>query len=367
MNNSDSKIKDNYLAHGLCINCKEESGEYTYCSSGTKLTVYDEFKDIMPPGTIDQYDCVEVRFKNNHKDFYKICGNLILSPGDIVAVEAVPGHDVGIVSLCGPSVFRQMKRKNADPKNPDIRKIYRKAKPTDIEKWYASIEREIHTLKRTRDIIEELKLNMKLNDVEYQGDGTKAIFYYTAEDRVDFRILIKMLADEFRIRIEMRQIGARQESAKLGGIGSCGRELCCSTYIHHFQSVSTNTARVQQLSLNPQKLAGQCGKLKCCLNYELPIYNEILKLFPDSHIPLKTKKGKAYHHKSDIFKELMWYSYENDAGSLMAIPIENVKKVLQLNKKGNFPENLEDFAISQENKFDDDTVSAKEDISKLAD
>jgi len=355
------------MAHGLCMKCKDESNAYTYCSSGSKLTVYDEFRDIMPPGRINRYDCVEVRFKNNHKDFYRICGNLSLSPGDIVAVEAVPGHDVGIVSLSGPSVFRQMKRKNVDPKNLEIRKIYRKAKPTDIEKWYASIERELPTMKRTKAIIEQLKLEMKLNDVEFQGDGTKAIFYYTAEDRVDFRTLIKMLADEFKIRIEMRQIGARQESAKLGGIGSCGRELCCSTYIHHFQSVSTNTARVQQLSLNPQKLAGQCGKLKCCLNYELPIYNDILKSFPDASMPLKTKKGRAFHHKSDIFKELMWYNYENDAGNLMAIPVENVKKVMRLNKKGKFPENLEDFAISKENKIDDDSVSSKEDLSKLAD
>lgn len=367
MDNSEKKIADNYLAHGLCINCKEKSEEYTYCSSGTKLTVYDEFKDIMPPGKISRYDFVEVRFKNNHKDFYKICGNVDLYAGNIVAVEAVPGHDIGIVSLSGPSVIRQMKRKNIDTGNPDIRKIYRKAKPTDIEKWHSSIERELPTMSRSKAIIEELKLNMKLNDVEFQGDGTKAIFYYTAEGRVDFRTLIKMLADEFKIRIEMRQIGARQESAKLGGIGSCGRELCCSSYIHHFQSVSTNTARIQQLSLNPQKLAGQCGKLKCCLNYELPIYNEILKTFPDASIPLKSKKGKAYYHKSDIFKELMWYNYENDGGNLMAIPIRNVKKVLEMNKKGKFPENLEDFAISQENKLDDDSVSAKEDISKMAD
>lgn len=367
MNSSDKKNIDNYLAHGLCINCKDKNKTYTYCSTGSKLTVYDEFKNIMPPGKINQYDCVEVRFKNNHKDFYRICGNLSLSPGDIVAVEAVPGHDIGIVSLSGPAVLRQMKRKNVDPNSSEIKKIYRKAKPIDIQKWYASIEREIPTMKRTKEIIEQLKLEMKLNDVEFQGDGTKAIFYYTADDRVDFRTLIKILADEFKIRIEMRQIGARQESAKIGGIGSCGRELCCSTYIHNFQSVSTNTARVQQLSLNPTKLAGQCGKLKCCLNYELPIYEEVLKNFPDASIPLKTQKGNAIHHKSNIFKELMWYNYENDAGNLMAIPVENVWKIMQLNEEGKLPKNLEDFAISKENKFDDDSVSAKEDISKLAD
>ncbi len=364
MDNSKHKIQDNYLARGL-LNTKNGENTYSYFPSATKLTVYDEFKDIMPPGGCKNFDCVEVRFKNDHKDFYKICGNLLLEIGDIVAVEAVPGHDIGIVSLVGPTVFRQMQRKKINPQSPDIRKIYRKAKPADIEKWYASIDREMPTLKRTKEHIKRLNLNMKLNDVEFQGDGTRAIFYYTAEDRVDFRTLIKLLAEEFKIRVEMRQIGARQETAKLGGIGSCGRELCCATCVHNFKSVSTNAARTQQLSLNPQKLAGQCGKLKCCLNYELPVYAETLKSFPSSFTPLKSKKGTAVHHKSDIFKELMWYNYENDRGNLMAFPIENVKKILQMNKKGKLLENLEDFAISKENNTDDTLI--KEDISKLAD
>lgn len=365
------KIEDchipNFTARGLCVKQKHNTSEIAYCAGSCKVAVHPTFSNISNPGSALDFDCIEVRFKNNHKDFFRICGNTELVPGDIVAVEASPGHDIGIVSLAGPEVMRQMKRKKSNWSDPQLKKVYRKAKPADVEKWFQAIERELATMRRTTAIIKELKLNMKLNDVEFQGDGTKAIFSYTAEDRVDFRELIKMLADEFKIRIEMRQIGARQESGKLGGIGTCGRELCCSTYINQFQSVNTNSARVQQLSLNPQKLAGLCGKLKCCLNYETAAYQEILRLFPDNNIPLKTKKGLAYHHKSDIFKKLMWYSYANQPGNLMALDISNVDKVQKMNKAGQTPENLEDFAISLENKMEDDIVLGKDEISKLSD
>lgn len=355
-----------YEARGICIRQKDHSSEFHYCVGSCKAPVSSAFSDLSDVGTALAFECVEVRFKNNHKEFFKVCGVNDFKIGDIVAVEASPGHDLGIISLAGPEVLRQMKRKKANPTDPQIKKVYRKARPADIEKWHQSIEREHETMRRTLAIIAELKLHMKLNDVEFQGDGTKAIFYYTAEDRVDFRELIKILADEFRIRIEMRQIGARQESGKLGGIGTCGRELCCSSFIHQFQSVTTHAARIQQLSLNPQKLAGLCGKLKCCLNYEAPVYQEILKSFPESH-PLKSKKGIAYHQKSDIFRNLMWYSYANAPGSLMALHIDGVAKVQKMNKSNQFPETLEEFAVTLENKMEDDSIVGKDDLSKLAD
>jgi cell fate regulator YaaT (PSP1 superfamily) len=365
------KIEDchipNFVARGLCVQQKDNISDIKFSPGCCKLPAETAFGGIKNMGNALQFDCVEVRFKNNHKDFFRLNSGLNVELNDIVAVEASPGHDIGIISLVGPEVMRQMKRKKASYDDTQMKKVYRKAKPADIEKWYQAIEREYSTMRRTIAIIRELNLNMKLNDVEFQGDNTKAIFYYTAEDRVDFRELIKIMADEFKIRIEMRQIGARQESGKLGGIGSCGRELCCSTFIHQFQSVTTNAARVQQLSLNPQKLAGICGKLKCCLNYETPVYVEILKTFPDQNVALKTKQGLATHVKSDIFKKLMWYSYTNSPGSLMALTIENVEKVQKMNKNNQIPDNLEDFAISLENKVEDDGVVGKDDISKLAD
>lgn len=357
----------NFVARGLCVHQKDNVSEMNFSSGCCKVSAETAFNGIKNMGAALQFDCVEVRFKNNHKDFFRLSQGLTVVAGDAVAVEASPGHDIGIVSLAGPEVLRQMKRKKANPEDPQMKKVYRKAKPADVEKWYQAIEREFSTMRRAISIIRELNLNMKLNDVEFQGDNTKAIFYYTADDRVDFRELIKILADEFKIRIEMRQIGARQESGKLGGIGTCGRELCCCTYIHQFQSVTTNAARIQQLSLNPQKLAGICGKLKCCLNFETPVYQEILKSFPDHNVGLKTKKGFATHVKSDIFKKLMWYSYTNSPGNLMAVPVENVDKVQKMNKNNQIPDNLEDFAISLENKMEDDRVVGKDDISKLAD
>lgn len=307
----------------------------------------------------------EVRFKNNRKEFFEICHDMKLNVGDIVAVEGNPGHDIGIITASGYLAVRQMIQKNIDPQKHEIRKIFRKAKISDIQRWMMSIDSEHSTLKRTRKIIRELKLDMKLNDVEYQGDGTKAIFFYTADDRVDFRELIKVLAREFRIRVEMKQIGARQESARLGGIGPCGRELCCSAWIYNFQSVSTQSARTQQIVLNPQKLAGQCTKLKCCLNYEYPVYAEALKKFPDSNINLKTKKGTGIHIKSDIFRNLMWYTYTDDRSSILGLSTESVRQIIEQNKKGVFPPNLEDFAKMTDGNIDMENAVDQEDIKKM--
>ena len=309
-----------------------------------KLDSYDWLSDI---NFVDQkrfFNIVEVRFKNNRKDFYRVPDNEIFRVGDIVAVESSPGHDIGIVSLSGEIVRLQMKKKDIDLSNPYFKKIYRKARTSDIEKWTQASALEIPTMIGTRKAVMELGLEMKINDVEYQGDKTKAIFYYTAEGRVDFRELIKILAEKYSVRIEMKQIGVRQESSRLGGIGSCGRELCCSSWLTDFKSVSTVTARNQQLSMNPQKLAGQCGKLKCCLNYEVDDYIETLKEFPSSSIPLKTKKGKAYFVKSEVFKKIMWYAYAGESNNMMAIPIDKVEYIIEQNKKDKLPVELEKYA-----------------------
>ena len=263
-----------------------------------KLSSYDWLSDYADPLTKSEFNVVEVRFKNGRKDFFTFPSEMTLKKGEVVAVETSPGHDIGIITLVGELVRVQMKRKKVDPEKNDLKRIFRHARATDIEKWLDVIEMENPTMLKSRSIAIDLDLAMKINDVEYQGDKTKAIFYYTANERVDFRELIRKLADTFKVRIEMKQIGVRQEAAKVGGIGPCGRELCCSSYMSDFCSVSTSSARIQQLSLNPQKLAGQCGKLKCCLNYEVDDYIETLKEFPDSSVPLNTKKGKAYYIKS---------------------------------------------------------------------
>lgn len=275
-----------------------------------------------------------------------------LVAGDIIAVEASPGHDIGIVTLTGETARLQMKKKKVDPNAPECKKVYRRARPSDIEKWISSVHNEEIVLQKTKKISRELNLEMKMNDVEYQGDGTKATFYYTAEERVDFRELIKILAEQFGVRIEMRQIGMRQEASNLGGMGTCGRELCCSTWLFEFRSVTTTSARVQQLSINPQKLAGQCGKLKCCLNYEYECYVDAMKGFPDTNIILKTKKGEAQFQKTDVFRQLMWYSYVDDYSNIMAIPVDKVKKIIEDNTKNILPEKLEDFAQTKEKKVD---------------
>jgi len=309
-----------------------------------KLSAYDWLSDYEDPSVKADFNYVEVRFKNGRKDFYSFSDDMILKKGEVVAVEASPGHDIGIVTLAGEIVRIQMKRKQVDPKRRDIKRVFRHARAADIEKWLDILELENPTMLKSRSLAANLNLNMKINDVEYQGDKTKAVFYYTANDRVDFRELIRSLADAFKVRIEMKQIGVRQEAAKVGGIGPCGRELCCSSYMSSFSSVSTNSARIQQLSLNPQKLAGQCGKLKCCLNYEVDDYIDTLKDFPSSSIPLKTKKGKAYFVKNEVFKKTMWYAYAGEANNMMAIPIDKVKFIMEQNKKGKFPEELEEFA-----------------------
>ena len=261
--------------------------------------------------------------------------------GDVVAVEASPGHDIGVVSLGGELVNLQLKKKGVSPTAPDMKKIYRKARQADIDKWKEAQALEEPTMHRSRTLAVALGLQMKISDVEYQGDKTKAIFFYTADDRVDFRELIKKYAEEFRVRIEMRQIGARQEASRLGGIGSCGRELCCSTWLTDFRSVSTSAARYQQLSLNPLKLAGQCGKLKCCLNYELDSYLDAIKDFPDvTGIRLKTAKGDAVHQKTDIFRRMMWFSYLDQLGTFLPMTVDRVKEIIEMNKQGEVPVDL---------------------------
>jgi cell fate regulator YaaT (PSP1 superfamily) len=333
--------------------CRLKAEEYSVGSnvlrhSQCKLDSFNWLKDYHDTAYEGELKVAEIRFKNDRKDFYSYPTELELIEGELVAVETAIGHDIGIVTMVGSLVEKQRKRKGSNCPVSELKKIYRRARVADVEKFLESTRQEERTLYRSREIALNLNLDMKLNDIEYQGDRTKAIFYYTADGRVDFRELIKKLAEEFHIRVEMRQIGFRQESAKLGGIGSCGRELCCSSWITNFQSVTTNVARIQQLSPNPQKLAGQCGKLKCCLNYEYDTYVDALKSFPDNHINLKTKKGEAFYQKSDIFKGLMWYSYVFDRGNMLAIPAEKVKEIIDMNNKGKFPEQLEDYAFSKE-------------------
>ncbi len=304
-----------------------------------RLHVFDWLSNVRMPLTRIP-DIVEVRFKYDRKDFFRNENQLPLKRGDIVAVEAQAGHDIGIVTLTGELVYRQL-NKLSIPLDADFKIVYRKAKPNDIQKWIKAIKREEEVFVRAKEIIEHMGLNMKLDTVEFQGDGTKAIFYYTAEKRVDFRELIKVYASEFHIRVEMKQIGTRQEAAKLGGIGSCGRELCCITWKKKFVSVTTNAARFQELSLNPAKLAGLCGKLKCCLNYELDAYLEARKEFPDTSIPLQTKEGTAYFQKSDVFKGILWYSFDpENSVNMTPVPIERVEKIIEMNKKGILPDSL---------------------------
>lgn len=303
-----------------------------------KLDVYDWLKEINCSSTQNRF--IEVRFKNTRKDIYENVNDLKLEKGDIVAVEASPGHDVGVVSLTGELVELQMKKNNISVKG-DFKKIYRKARQADIEKWKEAVSLEMKTMLRTREIARYLGLEMKIGDVEYQGDNTKAVFYYIAEERVDFRELIKIMADEFKIRIEMKQIGARQEAGRIGGIGPCGRELCCTTWMSNFSSVSTNAARCQELSLNPQKLAGQCSKLKCCLNYELSIYMDARNQFPKKSINLLTSQGEARHIKNDIFKQLMYFEVNiNQVNVIRAIPVSKVNEIIKKNKTGEIVDSI---------------------------
>jgi len=306
-----------------------------------KLTVFDWLGNMSLPEGQRSFDIVEVRFKNSRKEFFRNTNNLTLHVGDAIAVEATSGHDMGTVSLTGELVRLQLKKRNVNFDSDEIKKVYRKAKQSDIDKWREAQALETNTMYRARTIALKLGLEMKLSDVEFQGDKSKAVFYYTADARVDFRELIKVLADEFKVRIEMRQIGARQEASRLGGIGSCGRELCCSTWLTDFRTVNTSAARYQQLSLNPLKLAGQCGKLKCCLNYELDSYVDALKEFPDMDgKKLLTKKGDAFLQKTDIFKRMMWFSYRSEPGVFIPMDVKAVHAILEANAKGESPDAL---------------------------
>lgn len=303
-----------------------------------KLNSYD-WLEGMPENFPD--DIFEVRFKNTRKSYFQNVNNLHLKKGDIVAVEASPGHDIGIISLTGDMVGKQMRRVGFNPMNGEYKKIYRKAKPNDIEKWQEAIALEHNTMIRSRQIAAELGLNMKIGDVEYQGDKIKAIFYYIADERVDFRELIKIFAEQFRIRIEMKQIGARQEAGRIGGLGSCGRELCCASWISNFVSVTTTSARHQEISLNPQKLAGQCGKLKCCLVYEVDTYLDARKDFPRINQPLQTMDADYYLVKTDILSKTMWFSTDpHSLAGMKPLNIERVKEIQHLNYKGVKPDQL---------------------------
>ena len=319
------------------------------CSSGgcNKLDVYDWLGNMSLPDGQSTYDMVEIRFKNSRKGFYRNQNGISLQVGDVVIVETSPGYDVGVVSVVGELVRVQIRKKAPDIKPYEAKKVLRIANQEEIDKWIQGRTLEKDVMYQARSLAVNLKLEMKISDVEYQADLSKATFYYTAEGRVDFRQLIKDMADKFKIRIEMRQIGSRQEASRLGGIGSCGRELCCSTWLTDFRTVSTSAARYQQLSLNPQKLAGQCGKLKCCLNFELDMYLDTIKEFPRSDIRLKTEKGVAFHIKTDVFKRQMWYATEGEMG-LIALDPDKVKEVIKLNKDGKTPKDLKDFTIQKE-------------------
>ena len=318
----------------------DASGE-TCCSyrpGCCKLGDYNWLKDAQDGSYKGVF---EVRFKNTRKGFYINDSPQNVRLGDMVVVEATTGLDLGIVTLEGPIVGRQMKAKGIDPENTEFKKIYRKARQSDIERWQEAIAREHETMIKARSIAAEMGLEMKIGDVEFQGDGSKAIFYYIADGRVDFRQLIKVFAEEFRIRIEMKQIGARQEAGLIGGLGICGRELCCANYISSFQSISTSAARCQDLSLNPQKLAGQCGKLKCCLNYEVATYMDAQSRIPKVSGPLEFEDGLAYLRKTDILRELMYFSYDKSSdANLYPLEAAEVMEIIKMNRNGLKPESL---------------------------
>ena len=359
--NSCSTAKD-----GLPKGCKNNG---TCAEDGcNKLTVFDWLSNMSLPNGEKPFNCVEVRFKNGRKHYFKNKENLTLSIGDIVATQAEYGHDVGVVTLTGELVKIQMKKKSVNIDNEeDVRKIYRKASQKDIDIWQTARDKEEPMKVKARQFAIDLKLAMKISDIEFQGDASKATFYYTAEDRVEFRELIKIYAKEFKTRIEMRQVGFRQEAARLGGIGSCGRELCCSTWLTDFRSVSTSAARYQQLSLNPQKLAGQCGKLKCCLNYELDTYLEALKTIPKSDIKLKTVKGTAVCQKTDIFKGFLWYAYEGEWMNWFKLTKEQANEIIALNSKNKPVQSLEEYAdeLIQEDKVEFENVVGQDSLTRF--
>jgi len=357
---------ENKTTDGVPNGCKSNGN----CATGgcERMSVFNWLNDIEPPAGHKLFDCIEVSFKNGRKEFFRNKPDVNVYSGETIAVEASPGHDIGIVTLTGELVKHQMNRKGVNYNSTELKSVYRKASESDIAKWKEARDLEYETMHKARTMALNLGLRMKLGDVEYQGDKSKAIFYYTAEERVDFRELIKVMADSFKIRIEMRQIGSRQEAGRLGGIGSCGRELCCSTWLTDFRSVSTGAARYQQLSLNPEKLAGQCGKLKCCLNFELDQYMEAIKSYPNPKTFLETKEGKANHVKTDVFKRLMYYFVSKDGkNSIIPLSIERVFEIIEMNKNGETPLKLEDFAdfVEEEAKPDYTNVVGQDDLTRF--
>lgn len=344
------------------------------CQTGgcQKLEVYDWLSNLDMPSNYKPFQVIEVKFKGARKEFFLNSDNIYLEIGELVAVEGqTGGYDVGHVSLTGELVRVQMKRRKT-PLDQVARKIYRKATEADVEKWRSAKEMEWETMHKARKLALDLRLSMKISDVDYQADKTKATFFYTADGRVDFRELIKKMAENFRVRIEMRQIGMRQEAGRLGGIGSCGRELCCSTWLTNFKTVSTAAARYQNLSLNTLKLAGQCGKLKCCLNYELDTYLDALKDIPDRIDNLETEIGVARHQKTDIFKKIMWFSYPND-DNWIPVQVNRVREIMAMNKKGQKPVNLKEEAVQLatpvvvEKTFDYENVVGQDSLTRLDD
>jgi cell fate regulator YaaT (PSP1 superfamily) len=354
---------------GVPAGCKSNGNCMTDGGCG-KLDVFDWLADIETGNFNQAFPIVEVRFKGSRKEFYKNMDHIYLELGDPVMVESTSsGADLGHVTLTGELVRNQLKKKGHSLEDP-FKKIYRKANIQDIERWKVAKTLEKDTMYKARKIALSLNLSMKLSDVEYQGDKSKATFFYTADERVDFRELIKLLADEFKVRIEMRQIGMRQEASRLGGIGSCGRELCCSTWLTEFKTVATSTARYQNLSLNTLKLAGQCGKLKCCLNFELDSYMDALKDIPQKAEHLETEKGRARLQKTDIFKKMMWFSFVGEE-NWIPLPIQKVKEILEMNTRGEKPEHL--ISEVKEDKMlaprvlDYENVVGKDSITRLDD
>ena len=346
---------------GCMVVTDESTGEsdIKYRQGCCKLEVYDTLKGIAQEQFDDYF---EVRFKNTRKGIYVNASGQSIKTGDLVVVEAATGHDLGIVTLEGAIVGRQMKCKGVDPAKTELKKIYRKARPFDIQRWQEAIAREQETMIRARVLANNLGLEMKIGDVEFQGDGTKAIFYYIADGRVDFRQLIKVFAEEFRIRIEMKQIGARQEAGLIGGLGVCGRELCCANFITEFQSITTAAARCQDLSLNPQKLAGQCGKLKCCLNYEVAAYMDAQSRIPKMSEPLMFEDGPAFLMKTDILQGILYFSYDKGSlANLYPLAVDEVREIMEMNRHGEQPMSLRNEPVPNGPQFisavGDDSIS----------
>ena len=346
----------------LCTGCDRGLCHAGVGRQDKQLNTYDWLADV--PGNAESTDLVEVQFKNTRKAYYHNLNNLDLQKGDVVAVEANPGHDIGVVTLTGRLVNLQIKKANLKSAD-DIKRVYRLAKPVDMEKYREAKSREHGTMIQSRQIAKDLNLQMKIGDVEYQGDGNKAIFYYIADERVDFRQLIKVLADTFHVRIEMKQIGARQEAGRIGGTGPCGRELCCATWMKSFSSVSTNAARIQDISLNPQKLAGMCAKLKCCLNYEVDDYMEASRRLPHKDVVLETQDGEYYLFKSDILAGMCSYSTDkNLAANIETITAARAREVIAMNKRGEKPQSLHpDGTVKEEKKPVD--LLADTDVSRF--